>query len=158
MSDTFINKDERDWPNERLTVGAIVGHTTERSCRLWIRTGKPGNYTVIYYKRPKEGSAGDLLKGFRKIPYNIDALPRSVKVTLKIEDFKKDTTDVVDLIGLEPDSEYCYALFGLDLISGDRRILLGQKPCAHLQDDAGRRGALLLCPLFLPHALQGREM
>ncbi len=126
MSKEFIYKDERDWPNPRLTLGAIVGHTTTTTSRLWVRTGKPGDYTLIYYKRPAKGSSGDLIKGFGSIPYDIERLPSSVKKSFHVTDFAKDTTEVIDLENLEPNSEYCYALYGLDVISNKKRILLGQ--------------------------------
>lgn len=126
MSEEFINKDERDWPNPRLKIGAIVGHTTATTCRIWVRTANIGNYKLIYYKRPTKGSVDNRIKGFGKVPYTIGALPASIKKTFKVADFKKDTTEVIELSGLEPDSEYCYALFGLDPISKKKRILLGQ--------------------------------
>ena len=41
--DSFVFKTDRPWPNARLKVAAIVGHATESSARVWLRTGRPAN-------------------------------------------------------------------------------------------------------------------
>lgn len=35
---TFYNLEDRRWPNPRLEKAAIVGHTTDTSARIWVRT------------------------------------------------------------------------------------------------------------------------
>lgn len=127
MNTEYIYRSERSWPNKRFSIGAIVGHTTSTSCRLWIRTASCGDYTLIVYQKAEEGTKGDLFTGFKTVPYMINRLPRNVKqIDFKIENFDKDTTHVLDLDKLKPDTEYCYAVYGTDTTGKDNRIILGQ--------------------------------
>lgn len=50
MKDSLVNKPERVWPNPYLQVGAIVGHTTATSSRLWFRTHRPGAYRIVIWR------------------------------------------------------------------------------------------------------------
>ena len=61
--DSFIFKTDRPWPNARLKVAALVGHTTSESVRLWVRTGRLGEFSLFLYPRdavvpPSDGEAG----------------------------------------------------------------------------------------------------
>ena len=49
MENSFIYKNDRPWPNNRLNRAAIVGHTTASGTRLWLRTAAPGDYTLLIY-------------------------------------------------------------------------------------------------------------
>ena len=51
MQDAFIHKTERPWPNRRLKIAAIVGHTTATTSRIWVRTGAPGNILLALFSR-----------------------------------------------------------------------------------------------------------
>ena len=67
MKYSFLDKNERPWPNRRLKKGAIVGHTTTTTSRLWFRTGEHGNYALYIYEKPQgektpEKAYGDLNK------------------------------------------------------------------------------------------------
>lgn len=46
-SDSLVFKVDRPWPNARMRVGAIIGHTTPESVRMWLRTGSPGRFTLF---------------------------------------------------------------------------------------------------------------
>lgn len=123
-SNSFIYKTNRPWPNPRLSIGAIVGHTTSNFCKLWFRTASPGEFIVFIFLRDDDHN-GDIFGGFKSVPYIPDNLPESVrKIPFKIEDFSTDSTIVINIDALEPSSEYVYALYGTD--GHNSRILLGQ--------------------------------
>ena len=123
MNDTFIWKTDRPWPNKRMKQGAIIGHTTPRSARLWIRTAKPGDYTLILFELNEETQP--LFSQFKQVPFNLTELPSSVRrYIFTIDGYDNDTIHVQDIDKLKPLTEYGYALHGLD---GDiDRIMLGQ--------------------------------
>ncbi len=124
MEHSFIFKNDRPWPNQRLKRAAIIGHTTHSSTRIWFRTAGPGDYTLLLY--PAEADAGNtVFETFKTVPYtDIDNLPSYVrKLTFSVPDYSKDSTHVIDLDRLKPLTEYRYALFGED--GGKMRILLG---------------------------------
>ncbi|MCG8436344.1 MAG: alkaline phosphatase family protein [Gammaproteobacteria bacterium] len=127
MDDSFIYKTERPWPNPRFKRAAIVGHTTHDSARIWFRTGRPGDFTLLLY--PADIDKDDaIFKGFKTVPYKkeaLDALPAEVlRIHFNIKGWEKDTTEVIPANGLKPGTEYCYALFSADENKG--RIVLGQ--------------------------------
>lgn len=123
MSNSFTYKTERPWPNHRLKIGAVVGHTTATTCRLWIRTGDIGEYTVLVYPNLRAGELGDFLRVLKKVPYDI-ATSRQPFIPHKvsIKNFGTDTTHVLDLQDLSPDTTYGYALYD----DHERRVILGQ--------------------------------
>jgi alkaline phosphatase D len=125
MTDSFIWKTKRPWPNKRLKRGAIVGHTTPNSTRLWFRTGSLGDFTLLLYRADIE-DATQIFNSFKAVPYlSLNSLPNSVrKLPFRINDYEKDTTHVLDVERLQADTLYCYALYGDD--NGTPRILLGQ--------------------------------
>ena len=49
-SDSLVFRADRPWPNARLKTGAIVGHATASSVRLWVRTGRPGDFSLLLYE------------------------------------------------------------------------------------------------------------
>ena len=49
--DSFVFKTDRPWPNPPLEIGAIVGHATPDSVRLWLRTGRTGQFTLLLSTR-----------------------------------------------------------------------------------------------------------
>ena len=55
--DSFVYKTDRPWPNPPLTVGAIVGHATPASTRLWLRTGRTGEFSLLLYPRDRFADA-----------------------------------------------------------------------------------------------------
>ena len=48
-TDSFVFKTDRPWPNARLKVAAIVGHATESTARVWLRTGRPGEFALLVF-------------------------------------------------------------------------------------------------------------
>ena len=57
MSNSFVFKSERPWPNARLGEGVIVGHTTATTAKIWIRAWQPGNFSLLCYPRASSGEA-----------------------------------------------------------------------------------------------------
>ena len=124
MKDSFVWKTDRPWPNQRLTTAAIIGHTTDTTTRLWLRTARLGEHVLIVYPLSMAG-AEDFYESFKSVSFSdIDALPDDVMTFgVVIDDYTNDTTCVIDIDGLSPLTEYGYALFGDD--GGAGRILLG---------------------------------
>lgn len=125
MNNSLVFKDIRPWPNQLLDRAAIVGHTTSDSCRLWVRVSKLGDYILIVYPAKKDPEDA-LFNGFREIPYSkMGALPSWVKqYDFPVYNYDHDTTHVVPVEGLDPDTEYCYAVFGANQDRG--RIIIGR--------------------------------
>lgn len=122
MNNSFVYKTERPWPNKRLKIGAIVGHTGTNDTRLWLRCGKPGDYTLLWFPRAIDNEE-EILKGFRQVPYSLAEMPQGVeRKNFSIDGWDDDTTVVLDLTDLQADTDYCYALHGRD----EERIILGQ--------------------------------
>lgn len=125
MENSFIYKNDRPWPNPRLKRAAIIGHTTETSTRIWFRTAAPGKFSLLLYPASAD-LEGALLKSFKAVPYGpLDDLPDFVlKIPFTVVNYNKDSTCVVDVDGLKPQTEYCYALHGKE--DDKLRILIGQ--------------------------------
>ncbi len=116
------------WPNKLLECGAIIGHTTSRSARLWLRTGSPGKHTLILY--PRDSDADDrFARRFSADPYPLpeeSALPDGGRlIRFIVPRDRADTTKVLDLTGLRPGCQYVYALHGNR--EGRPQILLGRE-------------------------------
>lgn len=130
--DSFIFKTDRPWPNARLKMAAIVGHATSKSVRLWLRTGRLGKFSLLLYTRdatvpPSGGEAAEsAFQAFLStVPLTLkDAktqLPGMRREDFIIADYAADTTVVLDLQGLDPDTRYGYALYA----RGHKRMVLG---------------------------------
>ena len=122
--DSFVYKHDRPWPNPRLKLAAIVGHTTATTTRLWFRTAREGDFTAIIYpvtEDPDEVFYSTLTK----IPFGREDFPDFVKMFSFTASYRSDTTHVVDIEGLAPGTEYRYALWGQDAGGAGSRILLG---------------------------------
>lgn len=125
MTSSFVFKTERPWPNARLREGVIVGHTTATSAKVWVRTGQPGDFSLLFYPANMKG-ADRFRQRLRQVPFDAARLPSAVRrIEFRLADFSSDTTTVLNLADLLPRTDYSYALYGTD-ISGNRRILLGQ--------------------------------
>ena len=130
--DSFIFKTDRPWPNARLKVAAMVGHATSESVRLWVRTGQPGEFSLFLYPRdavvpPSDGEAAEkaLQAALGTVPLTLRAarrrLPRIRCEDFTIADYATDTTFVLDIENLDPDTRYGYALYDRE----GERIALG---------------------------------
>ena len=111
-SDSFVFKTDRPWPNARLKVAAIVGHTTADSARVWLRTGQPGEFSLLLYPRAAalESSGGEMAlraaQGDTTLTLKRVAalLPKMRREDFRIADYETDTTAVFDLRGLDADT------------------------------------------------------
>ena len=128
--DSFVNRTDRPWPNRRLKVASVVGHATESSVRLWLRTAQPGRYSLLVHSLDEtlraHGAERMLRAALGVVPLTLaeaqSALRGVRREDFEIDDYSTDSTLVVDLAGLDPDFVYGYALY-----SHDRdRIELGQ--------------------------------
>ena len=127
--DSFVFKTDRPWPNARLKVAAIVGHTTQDSARVWLRAGRPGEFSLLWFPHEAALDANDgeaaLRAALGAVPLDLDKAAARLgelgRADFAIEGFDADTTQVVDLVGLEPDTVYGYALYARDR----ERVVLG---------------------------------
>lgn len=120
---TFYTKEDRPWPNPRLTKAAIVGHTTETSTRIWVRCADEGTFWLAVTKKgalsptgvPKiveGGPSPSLAMTFEADDGTTTETPVET-VFLESRDFRNDTdrTAVFDVNGLDPGQTYAYAVF-----------------------------------------------
>lgn len=162
MSDSLIYRTDRPWPNRRFKIGAIVGHTTSSSCRLWLRTGRPGRFQLLLYRKSSDTN-GRLFSSFQSVPYSLTKLPKHVRRhPFVVRDYSNDTTHVVDLANLDPDTYYAYALWGKDVGGAQPipRVLLGrdQPRCFRTlaADDRAFSFAFFSCHMPYKKTLFGR--
>ncbi len=124
MTFSFIYKSRRPWPNTRLREGVIIGHTTATTAKVWVRTGQPGDFSLLLY--PSEMRGVDAFRQqLREVPFNASRLPAAIIRVDFNTSFDSDTTYVAKVTGLRPFTNYSYALYGAD-VAGNLRILLGQ--------------------------------
>lgn len=128
-NDSLIYKTERPWPNKRLKTGAIVGHTTETTSRIWVRTGALGHCCLLVWPFG-DPACERWSRTLKSIPFRIATAPRSMqKYVFQAKDYSSDTTHVFDVTGLEPGVRYQYALCapdpGIKSRQSQQRILLG---------------------------------
>ena len=126
--DSFVFKTDRPWPNRSLKVAAIVGHSTPTSARLWLRTGRTGQFTLLLFPQEQitnSAARTALRESLGQVPLSLEdsaaLVPDARQFEFAIEDYDSDTTTVLDLEGLASDTSYGYLLHFGD----EDRILLG---------------------------------
>ena len=126
--DSFVYKTDRPWPNPSLTIAAIVGHTTPTTVRLWLRTGRTGRLSLFLYPQAEISDAAaraDFRERLSRVPLALDEaqrlLPGTRREDFAIESLDSDTTTVLDLTDLLPNTRYGYFLYAPDA----ERVLLG---------------------------------
>lgn len=111
----FYDKEDRASALPRLFAGAIVGHTTTNTARIWVRAHTPGDYYLIVSTNPLPESGQ---------PYDIHGQQLRVEdstglttvsgelheISLK---YSTDVTGVIDLDNLKAGTRYYYGLFSL---------------------------------------------
>lgn len=131
--DSFVFKTDRPWPNARLRTAAIVGHATENSVRLWVRTGQPGRFSLLLYSWERTLAAHRGEAELRSAVGAAPMQPEEVAAALQgvrrddfeIGDYTSDTTHIADLDGLAPDTVYGYAVYSHEkecVILGHNRL------------------------------------
>ncbi len=127
--DSFVFKTDRPCPNARLKVAAIVGHATENSARVWLRTGRPGEFALQVYLWDavieSAGGKAALRSALGAVPLALveaGALLSGMRSEeFQVADYASDTTWVVNLEEHDADTRYCYVLYARDR----ERALLG---------------------------------
>jgi len=158
-ADSFVFKADRPWPNRRLKVAAIVGHATPESVRLWVRTGRPGPFSVWIYRHTSEEAGQALHELLNAVPLassDLDSLAAiEQQKDFEIDDYADDTTRVIDIQDLSPDTRYGYLLYDRE----DQRAILGHNRLRSFRtpppDDARRAFQFALFSCNLPYAVNG---
>ena len=119
---TFYDREDRPWPNARLTNAAIVGHTTETTVRLWARVYEEGTYCLIVSETPIN-TAGQPQLGAKAVELvlengKVQILP-GLYWTQEFR-FATDLTAVFEVDGLAPGTTYYYAIFAQQVASPTR--------------------------------------
>ncbi len=158
-ADSFVFKADRPWPNRRLKVAAIVGHATPESVRMWVRTGQPGAFSLWVYRRTSEESEQELRELLNAAPLTLRDIDSLVTLAqqndFEIDDYAADTTRVLDIQGLSPDTRYGYLLYD----QGHQRVMLGHNRLRSFRtpppEDARRAFQFALFSCNLPYAING---
>jgi alkaline phosphatase D len=122
---TFYDREDRPWPNARLTNAAIVGHTTDTTVRLWARVYEEGTYCLLVSETPIN-TAGQPRLGATDVELvledgTVEVLP-GLYWSLDFR-FATDLTATFEVDGLQAGATYYYALFAQLLASGTRKDL-----------------------------------
>ena len=162
--DSLVFKSDRPWPNARLRVGAIVGHATSDSVRMWLRTGGPGRFTLLLYDCGEAmGSSSvraELRAALGRVPVSAeetgDILAALGTMPFEISGYANDTTRVLDIGDLRPDTRYGYALHadgdGGKVILGHNRLRSFRTPP---REDEQRRFQIALFSCHMPYRVSG---
>jgi len=121
----FYDREDRPWPNARLTNAAIVGHTTTDSTRLWVRVYEPGTYSLIVSDKRIDtlGQPRISRNAAKLVPESGKPIPLPGRVQSRDIDFSTDLTTVFDVTGLEAGKTYHYAVFARPSKSSQRNEL-----------------------------------
>ena len=118
---SFIHKNDRPWPNQRLKRAAIIGHTTPTSARVWFRAGQPGQFSMLHFAE-KDGNAASWFDDNKEaVPFPLEQMPESIRRNELNVAWDTDTTGVADLDGLPAGEMRRYALYS----HGEERVVLG---------------------------------
>ena len=158
-ADSFVFKADRPWPNRRLKVAAIIGHATPDSVRLWVRTGQPGSFSVWVYRRTSEEAEQALREFLSATPLAVSDFDSFAAVTqqkdFEIDDYTADTTRVLDIQDLSPDTRYGYLLYDRE----SERAMLGHNRLRSFRtpppNDEKRTFQFGLFSCNLPYAVNG---
>ena len=162
-TDTFVFKADRPWPNARLKVSAIIGHATSVSARVWLRTGRLGQFALLTFPwdaaLESAGGEASLRLFLNAMPLPLDDaatfLPDLRLDEFEVADYATDTTRVIDLKGLNPDTRYGYALYARD----SERVLLGHNRLRRFRtppaEDEKRALQFALFSCHMPYAVHG---
>lgn len=143
---------------------AIIGHATSESVWLWLRTGGPGRFTLLLYDCGEAMESSSVRAAFRaalgRVPVSAEetgeilSAPRAVP--FEVSGYANDTTRVLDIGGLEPDTRYGYALHsesdGGKAILGHNRLRSFRTPPP---EDAARPFQIALFSCHMPYRVSG---
>ncbi len=123
---SFEHKNDRPWPNERLGIAVIIGHTDASTARIWVRTNDDdpnADYRLLVFNRKEEHDGKTLSESFTELrnkdrieeadlePFNPHKVPASPE---------QDTTAVLD-VPVRGGVDYSYALWA----SKHKALVLG---------------------------------
>ena len=105
---SFLDKEDRPWPNPRLTSASIVGHTTETSTRLWVRVKEPGAYELVISRERLAEWGAEMRVEEERMPA-LESVSADAGLS---HTFTEDTdlTHTFDVTGLQPGTTYHYAV------------------------------------------------
>ena len=108
MAQPLVDPRLNEHNTNRLKAASIVGHTDTKSTRLWVHVSRPGIWTLIWSKSPFPGN----LRTLDNLSINEYLDSNNIPNNQKLEHhfFEHDTSHTFDIIHLEPDIKYYYAL------------------------------------------------
>ncbi|MDJ0853096.1 MAG: alkaline phosphatase D family protein [Myxococcota bacterium] len=115
---TFYDKKVRPWMPKRLKQGAIVGHTTETSARIWVRAEKPGRYELVVSETAFAATWPEPLLLRRGAAWTLGDRRLHSRHPLDLG-FDSDITGVVDVRRLRPGTRYYYGLLRPEQVAPD---------------------------------------
>ncbi|MCH9705626.1 MAG: alkaline phosphatase family protein [Proteobacteria bacterium] len=112
MMYSFDDRADLPWPNSILDRGVIIGHTTTNSSRIWVRTGKKGDFTLLVFDRKKNQLADKFtaLRQASKFLTEEDIVPFENFIHSFSTSDKTDYTTVIEVNELKPGTQYTYAV------------------------------------------------
>lgn len=115
---TFYDSEDRPWPNERLSNAAIVGHTTSKTTKIWVRMKLEGEFWLILAEEeiPVRETAAIKHSGtnFQNLMLTSgDNSEVRIRGCVKSNNFANgsDRTAVYNVSALKPGKRYYYAVF-----------------------------------------------
>ena len=121
----YYNKETRPWNGPRMYYGAIIGHTTSQSAKIWLRVRYEGDYSLILTKRALTAEELDL--NDQSGQSALDALA-DIIVDQSTANFNnaQDRSHVFELTDLEADNVYYYYLIAHDE-NADNTVCIGRE-------------------------------
>ena len=112
---SFKNKNERPWPNERLGLAAIIGAITPSTVRIWVRADTSNKLVLLVFDRKATPNGIPLGEQFEELRIQekvaAEGLEQFGKRYEISTDSATDTTKVVEVADLQPDTKYSYAIW-----------------------------------------------
>lgn len=111
----FYNREDRPWQNPLLDRTAIIGHVTESTAKIWVQVRTTGKYKIVIDKFPIDTTKLPSTHEYSKVLDTTNSI-------LKLDLLAPQLTGVYEILGLNSDTEYFYAIFSSDTNSWEMGI------------------------------------
>ena len=140
----FYDREDRPWPNARLSQAAIVGHTTETTSRIWVRVKNEGTYWLAVTEQPIETPSATRVDQTHETGPRLRVNDTDIPARLDSRRFENatDRTALFDVQGLSPGTRYYYAVFVDALSEGKPSCVIGRDESHYFRTRDDSRDAL----------------